>query len=211
MSARSSARSRWCPVRASRNPPSSPARASCRPASPRSTRSSGRAAFPGRPASPCVVTGRAARRPSPSAWPQRPRPRVRSSPGSTSGGASIRSRRLPAASACHGSSSSRRRTSTRACRSPAHSSAGGPSISSSSTCLRASVGRRSRRRSPTASIDSSRSPVGRAPSSSCSSRPAEPRVPSGPPSPSRPGSASSSPVGRGSGSGGMSSDSGRRW
>jgi hypothetical protein len=122
-----------------------------------SMRFSGPAAFPGARASRFEVRRAPAKRRSRSGWRRRPRRTVRSSPGLTSPGASIRSRPLPAASASTGSSSSHRRRSTKGCQSPARSSPVGRSTSSSSICRRVRIPERARPAWPIVSGASPRS------------------------------------------------------
>ena len=171
----------------------------------------GRAACRDPPASPSAATAPAAGPP----WRCGSSPRPRR-PGSVvawldlAAHASTRSRRSPAASGSSGSSSSPRPASTRAWRSRARCWPAARSTCSSSTCPAAGWRRpTSRPGSPTGSIDSPRSPVGRRSLLLILERPGSPAA-SRPRSPSRAASGSSSRGGRGSASGATSSASGRR-
>jgi len=123
-------------------------------------------------ASPSAARRAPARRRSPSGSRRRPRSTAQSSPGSISPEASTRSRPSPAACASTGSSSSPRKRSTRACRSPARSSPVGRSTCSSWTCRRVRIPERLPLASPIAFAGSPRWPAARRRSSSLSSRPA---------------------------------------
>jgi hypothetical protein len=206
----SSGRSRWCRSRRRTTVPrrhgSEIRRASSRPVSRPSTRSSGLAACPAGWASRFEVTSRADGRRSPCDSSPRPRSQARSWPGWTSRRPSIQWRPSLAASGRSGSWSSRRATPTRVSRSPARCSRAGRWISSSSISHRAS---RAPRVSPTASAGSRRWPGGPGSASWSSNRRGSSR-PSPLPSARRRESVSSWPVDRGSASGGTSSASERR-